>query len=145
MAPQPTPPPRLAGLAGLATRLHHDGLVVWDLVLHGIAWGTATLVLAPKGQPNKQQLRLAGKGALPLVARICSRTSLLTCHESAQCVLQATVRGRAPLINIGMHAGADARSQSRQPETQVAPFRALVGLLSCPASGMQTVRDLAPV
>lgn len=32
----PSPLPRW--LAGLDSRLHHDGVVVWDLVLHGIAW-----------------------------------------------------------------------------------------------------------
>lgn len=40
------PSPRPRWLAGLDSRLHHDGVVVWDLVLHGIAWGMATLVLA---------------------------------------------------------------------------------------------------
>lgn len=98
----------------------------------------ATLVLGPceGNQPKSSQhwgppakeLRLAGKGVLPLGrththTHIRSRTSLLsTCHESAQCVLQAIVSRRAPLSNIEMHAGA---ALGARPERQVAPFCAL--------------------
>lgn len=103
-----------------------------------MAWhGMATLVLAtvanltsnqPRGPPAKE-LRLAGKGVLPLggthtlTTHIRSRTSLFsTCHESAQCVLQAIVFRRAPLSNIEMHAGAALGARA---ERQVAPFCAL--------------------